>query len=231
MGRSAARLQQQQLVCMASKLEDVPLFADSSTVGSKPAAAASSSGQKAGPATLEDIPLNSELGLDYSALRGYLAEGDVRKADDETRALLIKMAGPGSVQRGWVYFTEVPMIPAADLQTVDALWKAASNGKFGYSVQKEMWVQAARRWPKFFKAIDWVVGENNMYRKWPAEFNYSYEAVKGHMPLTNALRGTQLFQAIMEHPAFAKGASTGSSTAPMSIDERSKAAAKDTLKF
>jgi hypothetical protein len=36
---------------------------------------------------------------------------------------------------------EVPMIPAADLQTVDALWRSASNNRFGYSVQKEMWVQ------------------------------------------------------------------------------------------
>lgn len=51
----------QQLVCMSSKLENVPLFADSSSVGAKPssgAAATSSSGQKA---TLEDIPLNSEV--------------------------------------------------------------------------------------------------------------------------------------------------------------------------
>jgi hypothetical protein len=46
---------------MSSKLENVPLFADSSSVGAKPAsgaAAPSSSGQKA---TLEDIPLNSEV--------------------------------------------------------------------------------------------------------------------------------------------------------------------------
>jgi hypothetical protein len=40
------------------------------------------------------------------------------QADDETRALLIKMAGPGAVARGWVYFTEVKSIPAEDLQTV-----------------------------------------------------------------------------------------------------------------
>jgi hypothetical protein len=80
--------------------------------------------------------------------------------------------------------------------------------------------QAGRRWPKFFKAINWVQGENT----------YSFEAAKGHMPLTNALRGTQLFQAIMEHPAFVKGAAASSSPG-MSIDERSKAAAKDTLKF
>ena len=64
-----------------------------------------------------------------------------------------------------------------------------------------------RRWDKFFKAIDWVQGEFNVYRKWPGEFNYESptepkSAPKGHLPLTNALRGTQLFQAILEHPAW-----------------------------
>lgn len=47
-------------------------------------------------------------------------------------------------------------IPARDLQTVDALWRAASGGRFGYSVQKELWIQNRRYWEKFFKAIDWV---------------------------------------------------------------------------
>lgn len=37
-------------------------------------------------------------------------------------------------------------------------------------------------------------GENNVYRKWPAEFMYTMDAPKGHLPLTNALRGTQLIQ-------------------------------------
>lgn len=44
-------------------------------------------------------------------------------------------------------------------------------------------------------------GEMNYYRKWPAEFIYNAEdAPKGHLPLTNALRGTQLLEAILEHP-------------------------------
>eukprot|EP00877_Chromochloris_zofingiensis_P007130 jgi/Chrzof1/2670/Cz11g24180.t1_GUN4[v5.2] len=162
--------------------------------------------------------------MDYTDLRRYLAERDFRKADDETRALLIKLAGPAAVQRGWVYFTEVSPIPAADLQTVDALWRAASNNKFGYSIQKEVWQQNNKRWPKFFKQIDWTVGQNNNYRKWPAEFIYSMDGVKGHLPLTNALRGTQLFQALLEHPAFEK-------QNKQSIDERSKQAGKNTLKF
>lgn len=51
---------------------------------------------------------------------------------------------------------QVKFIPAKDLQTIDALWRAASGGRFGYSVQKELWIQNRRYWEKFFKAIDWV---------------------------------------------------------------------------
>ena len=50
------------------------------------------------------------------------------------------------------------------MRTLDELWRGASGGKFGYSVPREVWVQAGRQWPKFFKAIDWVQGENNVYR-------------------------------------------------------------------
>jgi hypothetical protein len=45
--------------------------------------------------------------LDYTKLRDLLAEGKFQDADDETRALLIKLAGPGAVDRKWVYFSEV----------------------------------------------------------------------------------------------------------------------------
>lgn len=45
--------------------------------------------------------------MDYTALRDHLKDGDWRKAEDETRALLIRLAGEDAVKRGWVYFTEV----------------------------------------------------------------------------------------------------------------------------
>ena len=47
------------------------------------------------------------------------------------------------------------------------------------------------------------------HSKWPGEFKYEAAAAKGHLPLTNALRGTQLFEAILEHPAFAEGGAGG----------------------
>ncbi len=62
------------------------------------------------------------------------------------------------------YLLPLFLLPVEDMQTLDQLWKAASGGKFGYSVQREMWLQARKQWPKFFKAIDWVQGENNVYR-------------------------------------------------------------------
>jgi GUN4-like len=63
-----------------------------------------------------------------------------------------------------VYFSEVQSISKADLQTIDELWRVASNNKFGYSMQREVWMQCSKRWPQFFQKIDWVTGEHNTYR-------------------------------------------------------------------
>ncbi|GIL57280.1 hypothetical protein Vafri_12535 [Volvox africanus] len=212
-----------EVLAAAGKLDNLSLFGEStsSLLGGAPVV-------EKKKVSLKDavmaVPLLSEAGMDYTALRNYLADSEFRKAEDETRALLIQLAGEGSIKRNWVYFTEVKNISVTDFQTMDNLWKAASNGKFGYSVQKEIWLQNTKRWPKFFKQIDWTTGENNNYRKWPMEFNYSLDAPRGHLPLTNALRGTQLFQAIMEHPAF-------EAKAKKSIDEKAAEAATSTLKL
>ena len=82
-----------------------------------------------------------QLGVDYTKLRDHLAAGEWREAEDEHRAVLIRMAGPEAERRGWVYFSEVKTIPATDMQTLDSLWLSASKGKFGFSVQKEIWLQ------------------------------------------------------------------------------------------
>eukprot|EP01026_Neomeris_dumetosa_P070852 TRINITY_DN710_c0_g1_i1.p1 TRINITY_DN710_c0_g1~~TRINITY_DN710_c0_g1_i1.p1 ORF type:complete len:265 (+),score=40.21 TRINITY_DN710_c0_g1_i1:31-795(+) len=184
-----------------STFDDVPLFTDPTGLLG-PQVQEQKVEKKETTAQLEDVELKSGKGMDYSLLKQCLQEGDFQKADDETRAKLIELAGEGAKARGWVYFTEVKTIPAEDLQTLDNLWLASSGGKFGYSVQKQLWKQTDQNWSKFFKKIDWTVGEQNFYRKWPQEFIYSTDAAKGHLPLTNCLRGTQLFEAIMGHEAF-----------------------------
>lgn len=67
--------------------------------------------------------------MDYSPLRDALQQGNFQQADDLTRANLIKLAGPDAEKKGWVYFSEVNFIPATDLQTIDKLWRAATNNR------------------------------------------------------------------------------------------------------
>lgn len=60
------------------------------------------------------MAINSlQAGVDFTKLRDLLAEGKFQDADDETRALLIKLAGLGAVDRKWVYFSEVSSASAA----------------------------------------------------------------------------------------------------------------------
>jgi len=145
------------------------------------------------------------MGVDYAPFRALLEAGEWEKADDEHRRLMCVLAGEEAEDREWVYFTEVANMPTTDLQTIDALWKYYSNDRFGFSVQRKIWISQKRQWPKFFKKIDWTTGENGDYRKFPQEFQWRADAAQGHLPLTNALRGTQLLAALLEHPAFGPG--------------------------
>lgn len=53
------------------------------------------------------------------------------------------------------------------------------------------------------KKLETEVEQYN-YRAFPSEFIWELneETPEGHLPLTNALRGTQLLSSILEHPAF-----------------------------
>lgn len=151
--------------------------------------------------------MKAQLGIDYVSLRDYLAEGRVREAEDETRAKLIEMAGEEAKKRKWVYFTEAKAIPQEDLRTVDRLWRHFTGNRQGYSVQRRIWNNCKGLWTSFFRKISWVYGENDNYRKWypdeNSEFIYNLdEAPNGHLPLTNCLRGTQLLESILSHPAI-----------------------------
>eukprot|EP00270_Netrium_digitus_P012803 TRINITY_DN419_c0_g1_i2.p1 TRINITY_DN419_c0_g1~~TRINITY_DN419_c0_g1_i2.p1 ORF type:complete len:283 (+),score=45.85 TRINITY_DN419_c0_g1_i2:83-931(+) len=149
-----------------------------------------------------EVPLESEAGVSYEALKNHLAAGEWEEADNETRRLLCVLAGEGAAKRKWVYFTEVQFIPSNDFLTIDSLWRAYSNDRFGYSIQRRMWKSMDRKWKPFFLKIEWTYGRNSTYKKFPMDFTWDINAPVGHLPLTNALRGTQLLEKIFTHPAF-----------------------------
>eukprot|EP01038_Epipyxis_sp_PR26KG_P006743 gene6743-9238_t len=158
---------------------------------------------------LQPIPTNlpSAMGIDYVPLATMLATGDFLGADQFTRDNLIKISGAETAGRNFVYWTEVKKMPSIDLATMERLWLEYSKGNFGYSVQKRVWDIENGNFDNFIRRIGWTKVENGSERKlkWFGQNEFIYEvakAPKGHLPLTSALRGTQLIKQLMEHPVW-----------------------------
>ncbi|KFK40247.1 hypothetical protein AALP_AA3G349300 [Arabis alpina] len=153
--------------------------------------------------------LTTETATKFDVLETHLTNQDFRKADEETRRLLIQISGDSAVKRGYVFFSEVKSISVEDLQAIDNLWTKHSDGRFGYSVQRKIWLKAKKDFTRFFIKVEWMklldteVVQYN-YRAFPDEFKWELndEMPLGHLPLTNALRGTQLLKCVLSHPAF-----------------------------
>eukprot|EP00252_Welwitschia_mirabilis_P013115 TRINITY_DN28999_c0_g1_i1.p1 TRINITY_DN28999_c0_g1~~TRINITY_DN28999_c0_g1_i1.p1 ORF type:complete len:262 (+),score=42.15 TRINITY_DN28999_c0_g1_i1:261-1046(+) len=148
--------------------------------------------------------------IDLEVLRMHLESGEWEKADEETRRLLIVLAGEAAVKRKYVFFSEVRFISEKDLKAIDELWTGNSDRRFGYSVQRQIWKKCGCDFTEFFKRVGWMKKlesetEQFTYRSFPTEFFWELNdsTPEGHLPLTNALRGTQLLASVLQHPAFA----------------------------
>jgi hypothetical protein len=148
------------------------------------------------------MPLLSDAGIDYAPLQQLLAEQNFQAADHLTLQKLCELAGTSAIARKWVYFTEVQQFPATDLQTINDLWLTYSEGKFGFSVQREIWLGVGKNWDKFWFKIGWKAG--NKWTRYPHEFTWDLSAPQGHLPLSNQLRGVRVIASLLAHPAWSK---------------------------
>ena len=148
------------------------------------------------------VTLSSDQGVDYSNLQNLLAQREFERADVVTMQKLCELAGASAVERKWLYFTEVDGLPTTDLQTIDKLWRVHSEGKFGFSVQRKIWLSVGKDFTKLWPKIEWKEGNN--WTRYPGEFTWDLSAPKGHLPLSNQLRGVRVIDAIFKHPAWEK---------------------------
>lgn len=151
------------------------------------------------------VPLKSESNIDYTQLQELLVNQDFQAADSLTLRLLCQLAGDTAIQRKWLYFTEVDNFPIIDLQTINTLWLVFSEGKFGFSVQRELWLSARKNWEKLWVQIGWKNGNN--WTRYPDEFTWNLTAPKGHLPLSNQLRGVRTISSLLSHRAWERQAS------------------------
>jgi GUN4-like/ARM-like repeat domain, GUN4-N terminal len=142
----------------------------------------------------------SERGIDYSALQALLVQQDFQAADRLTLEKMCELTGDLAFQRKWLYFTEVEQLPILDLQTLDRLWLVYSEGKFGFSVQRELWLGTGKNWEALWSLIGWKAGNN--WTRYPQGFTWDLTAPKGHLPLSNQLRGVRVISSLLSHPAW-----------------------------
>jgi hypothetical protein len=149
------------------------------------------------------VPLDSALGIDYALLQQMLIQQDFEAADRLTSQKMCEAAGSAAVARGWVYFTEVAQINNTDLNTINLLWLAYSEGKFGFSVQRKMWLSLGKNWEKLWLQIGWK--KDGKFTRYPGGFIWNLDAPKGHLPLSNQIRGNKTIAAIFAHPLWQSG--------------------------
>lgn len=110
--------------------------------------------------------LSSEKGIDYTRLRDLLKAQDWRAADRETYEVMIRAVGKKSGD--WFTRDELMNFPCIDLHTIDGLWMKYSQGRFGFSVQKKIYVECGAKldgqypsdkvWHKFCNRVGWRAG-------------------------------------------------------------------------
>lgn len=108
---------------------------------------------------VDNVPLESENGVDYRTLRDLLKTGKWEAADQETLRVMLKASNRNIVD--WLDSNSLKNFPCKDLRTIDQLWVTASNGHFGFSVQKKIWEECGSPMRdnddghKFFGRVGW----------------------------------------------------------------------------
>ena len=144
--------------------------------------------------------LRSEVNIDYKPLESLLTQQNFEQADRLTALLMRQLVGEPALNRGWIYFTEIALISNTDFKTINELWLNHSNGKFGFSVQRKIWLGLDKNWEKFWQQIGWK--QAGSFTRYPNEFTWTLEAPKGHLPLSNQIRGNKTITAIFSHPTW-----------------------------
>lgn len=139
-----------------------------------------------GAMPVDKIALDSEKGVDYTQLQTLLIAGNWQEADEETRLKMLEVMG--QQERGYLDGEDIEKFPCVDFSTIDQLWLYYSKNRFGFSVQKQIWLEEGgkpgiydeRVYEKFGDRVGWRKDGNwRLY----SDLTFSSNEVPGHLPL------------------------------------------------
>jgi hypothetical protein len=137
------------------------------------------------------VELRSEVGIDYSILRDFLAAKRWIDADRETARLVCKASGhtfPDVIE-----VTEIVDFPCIDLKTIDQLWVQSSWDRFGFSIQHSIWCSITneyehyespnKMYERFHSQLGWRQNKSFLVVDTYKDKESIEKAVRGFMPL------------------------------------------------
>jgi hypothetical protein len=129
--------------------------------------------------------LSSDSAIDYTRLRDLLAARNWRDADYETYLVMLKVVGREKGDS--ITVEELLNFSCTDLRTMDNLWVKYSAGRFGFSIQKKIYLEVGGKpdgkyyqeaWDKFGDRVGWRVNQD-----WINTLvTFDTTAPSGHLP-------------------------------------------------
>lgn len=135
--------------------------------------------------TFDQVPLLSEKQINYRKLRLLLHGKHWKAADQESAHLLFQaMEKPNWIS---VHTSDLQQFPCTDLQTIDRLWQAASQGHYGFTPQAQIWQECGcpqshnQGWELFGDRIHWR--SNGQWLNYPKlNWRDTDPMITGHLP-------------------------------------------------
>ncbi|MFL0648423.1 GUN4 domain-containing protein [Cylindrospermopsis raciborskii UAM/DH-BiRr] len=125
----------------------------------------------------------------YTKLETLLKAQDFREADLETDRVMLAVANRQS--EGWLRIEDAENFPCKELRTIDNLWLKYSQGKFGISVQQEIYKNLGgtkqyneKVWESFGDRVGWRKQGSWLITN---DLNFSLSAPTGQLPTTTTL--------------------------------------------
>ena len=120
-------------------------------------------------------------------LERYLNNQEWQEADEETTRLMLQLGD--NANKGYLNYNDLCKFPRDELRGIDELWVKYSEGKFGFSVQKKIWLDLGEKLGNYdynkFKKLGDRVGwrRKEKWLNYPEDFTFDTTAVQGHLPL------------------------------------------------
>jgi hypothetical protein len=133
---------------------------------------------------------NDEKVLLYKDLFKHLKHGRWIEADVETYNLMLKVSK--REKSGRLRIEDIKSFPCEDLQEIDQLWKKFSKNKFGFSIQKKIWLSCGGKindynytvLEKFKEEVKWYRPRNDNWSSYHELINTPQNA---QIPVTACL--------------------------------------------